>query len=60
MALIYAGINLDIIKLIGRWYRGEILNYLHVKIEPAMRKFSSLILSNDNYNFLPHHEPPFY
>ena len=60
MALLYSGVDNDIISLIGRWRSDEILRYLHVQAEPIRRKFSKLMISHGNYNLLPHNEVPIY
>ena len=58
MALLYSGVDNDIISLIGRWRSDEMLRYLQVQSEPIMRNVSKLIISHVNYNLLPHNEVP--
>ena len=60
MALLCAGVDSDIIRLIGRWRSDEMLRYLTVQAEPIMRGFSKLMLSHGNYSLLPHREVPLY
>ena len=60
MALLFSGVENDIISLIGRWRSDEILWCLHVQAEPIIRNFSKLMISHGNYNLLPHNEVPIY
>ena len=46
MALLYSGVDNDIISLIGRWRSDNMLRYLHVQSEPIMRKYSKLMISH--------------
>ena len=54
MALLFSGVDHDIISLIGRWRSDEMMRYLHVQAELIMRNFSKLMISHGNYNLLPH------
>ena len=58
MALLFSGVDTDIISLIGCWRSDEMLWYLHVQADPIMRNYSKLIISHGNYNLLPHNEVP--
>ena len=60
MALLYSGVENDIISLIGRWRSNEMMRYLHVKADPIMRNLSKLMISHGNYNLLPHNEVTIY
>ena len=60
MALLYSGVDHDIISLIGRWRSEKMMRYLHVQAEPIMRNFSKLMISHCNYNLLPHTDVPLY
>ena len=60
MALLYYGVDTDIISLIGRWRSEKMLRYLHVQAEPIMRNHSKLTISHGNYNLLPYNEVPIY
>ena len=51
MALLYSGVDNDIISLVGRWRSDEMMWYLHMQDEPIMRNFSKLMISHGNYNF---------
>ena len=50
MALLFSGVDKDIISLIGRWQSDKMMRYLHVQAEPIMRNFSKLMISYGNYN----------
>ena len=54
MALLCSGVDHDITSLIGRWRSDKMMRYLHVQAEPIMRNFSKLMISQGNYNLLPH------
>ena len=60
MALLCSGVDKDIISLIGRWRSNRMMRYLYVQAEPIMRNFSRLMISNGNYNLLPHTDVPLY
>ena len=60
MALLCNDVGRNIIKLIGCWHRDDMLSYLHVQVEPAMKKFSSFMLAHGTYYFMPHQEAPFF
>ena len=56
IAILYAVVDSDIIKLIGHWRSNEMLRYLHVQSNPLMRNFLRFILTHGNYYFLLHQE----
>ena len=56
MELLWSGLDINIIKLIGRWCSNEMLRYLHVQEGPLMTSFSRIMLTHGNYSFLPHQE----
>ena len=58
MALLCAGVNSNIIKLIGRWRSDDILCYLYVQVEPIMRDFSKLMITHGNNSFMSQQEAP--
>ena len=35
MALLYAHVDSDLIRLLGRWRSDEMLRYLHVQVKPV-------------------------
>ena len=58
MALLYSGVDRNIIKMIGRWRKDEMLRYLQVQAEPLMRNFYWIMLINGNDSFLLQQEAP--
>ena len=58
MALLFSGIDTDIIRLIGRWRSDEMLRYLHLQAEPLMRGFSKRMVTHGNYSMLPGQHVP--
>ena len=60
MALLYYGVDTDIIRLIGCWRSDEMLRYIHVQAEPITKNYSKVMISHDNYNLLPHNEVHIY
>ena len=58
MVLLCSGINMDIIRLIGRWRSDEMLRYLHLKVEAFMRGFSKRMVTHGNYSMLPGQRVP--
>ena len=53
MALVCAGIDVDHLRLIGRWRSDEVFTYLHVQAEPIYRDLSARMLQGGEYNFAP-------
>ena len=53
IALLYARVDSNIIKMIGCWRSNGMLRYLHVQVELLRRNFSQLILTDENNSFLP-------
>ena len=47
MALLVAGIDPNIIQLLGRWRSDEMMRYLHLTAEPIMRDFARKMLAAD-------------
>jgi hypothetical protein len=53
MALLCAGVDTDVIRLVGRWRSDEMLRYLHLQAYPLMHAFASKMLSHGSYTLLP-------
>ena len=53
IVLFCAGVDSNIIKLIGRWHSNEMLIYLHMQAEPLTRNFSKLMITQGKYSLLP-------
>ena len=48
IALLYSGVDTDIISLIGCWRSDEMLRYLHVQADTIMRNYSKLMIIHGN------------
>ena len=47
MALLVAGIDPNVIQLLGRWRSDEMMRYLHLTAEPIMKDFAKKMLAAD-------------
>lgn len=54
-ALLFAEVDTDVIRLIGRWRSDEMLRYLHLQAAPAMRNFSRQMLQGGDFTLIPNH-----
>ena len=52
MALIVAGVDPDIIQILGRWRSEEMFRHLHLPAKPIMKDFASRMLRAD-YTLAP-------
>ena len=57
-ALLCAGVDTDIIRLLGRWRSDEMLRYLHTQAGPVLRDFSRKMLSGGNFTLVPNQAVP--
>ena len=57
-ALLCAGVDTDVIRLIGRWRSDEMLRYLHTQVGPLLRGFSQRMLSGGAFTLIPNQEVP--
>lgn len=57
-ALLCAGVDSDITKLIGRWRSDEMLKYLHVRAVSLMRDYASKMFHQGNFTFAPGQDLP--
>ena len=57
-ALLCAGVDTDVIRLIGRWRSDEMLRYLHTQVGPLLRGFSQRMLSGGSFTLIPNQEVP--
>ena len=57
-ALLFAEVDTDVIRLIGRWRSDEMLRYLHIQAAPLMQNYSRIMLNAGQYNLLPNHLVP--
>ena len=52
MALLVAGVDPDIIQILGRWRSNKMFRYLHLSGEPIVKDFASRMLRAD-YTLAP-------
>ena len=57
-ALFCAGVDTDVIRLIGRWRSDEMLRYLHTQVGPLLRGFSGRMLQGGTFTLIPNQEVP--
>mgnify|MGYP001828904713 CR=1 FL=1 len=58
MALLCAGIDKNIIKLVGRWASDCVFRYLHAHAEPLVRNLARKMLIYGDYTLLPGSDLP--
>ena len=58
MALLCAGIDSDIIRLVGRWRSDEMLRYLHVQALPHTTQLAAAMVQHGTFSLLPHQPLP--
>ena len=57
-ALLCAGIDTDVIRLLGRWRSDEMLRYLHAQAGPVLKDFSKKMLSGGSFTLIPNQLVP--
>lgn len=57
-ALLFAKVDTDIIRLIGRWRSDEMLRYLHVQAAPLMADYSRRMITAGQYHLIPNQMVP--
>ena len=58
MALLCAGIDSDIIRLVGRWRSDEMLRYLHAQALPHITNLAAAMVEHGTFSLLPHQPFP--
>jgi hypothetical protein len=58
MALLCAGIDSDIIRLVGRWRSDEMLRYLHVQALTHTTRLAAAMVQHGTFSLLPHQPFP--
>jgi hypothetical protein len=53
MALLNRNVDLDRLRLIGRWKSDAVLRYLYVQAHDIMSDYSSLMLAGSDFNLIP-------
>ena len=58
MALLCAGIDANIIKLVGRWRSDAMFRYLHAQALPIVKQLAKTMMKHGNFALAPGaHEP---
>ncbi|EJK56667.1 hypothetical protein THAOC_23403 [Thalassiosira oceanica] len=57
-ALLFAKVDTDVIRLIGRWRSDEMLRYLHVQAAPLMADYSRRMITAGQYHLIPNQMVP--
>lgn len=52
-ALLVAGVDTDIIQLLGRWKSDAMLRYLHIQANPVVRQYARDMFSGGHISFRP-------
>ena len=52
-ALLCAGIDMDLIRLLGRWKSDAMLCYLHASANPHVHKLARQMFHGGHYSFAP-------
>lgn len=53
-----AHVDTDAIHLLGRWCSDDMLKYLHMQAEPAMRDFAKKMITGGDFALHPNQEVP--
>ena len=59
-ALLCAGVDTDVIRLIGRWRSDEMLRYLHTQVSPLLKDFSRRMLAGGTFTLILNQDVPTY
>jgi hypothetical protein len=57
MALLCANIDMDRIRLLGRWRSDEMLRYLHVQAHQVVVHIANAMLTNGDFHLIPNFQP---
>jgi hypothetical protein len=57
-ALLCAGVDTDVIRLLGRWRSDEMLRYLHAQAGPVLKDFSKKMLAGGSFTLIPNQLVP--
>ena len=52
MALLLGGVDVNVIKIIGRWRSDEVLRYLHVSARSINHNHAKVMRQHGQYNLL--------
>ncbi len=58
MALLCGKVDMDLIKMLGRWHSDSMMRYLFLQAQPLMGDFAKKMFNHGTYSFLPHESVP--
>ena len=58
MSLMCAGVDSDVIQLMGRWRSDEMMKYLHIQAAPVMRNFAKRMYNAGSFSLIPNPQSP--
>ena len=58
MSLMCAGVDSDVIQLMGRWRSDEMMKYLHIQAAPVMRNFAKRMYNAGSFSLIPNPQCP--
>ena len=58
MSLMCAGVDSNVIQLMGRWRSDEMMKYLHIQAAPVMRNFAKRMYNAGSLSFIPNPQCP--
>jgi hypothetical protein len=58
MVLLQGHVDMDSIRMLGRWYSDAMMRYLHFQAQPIMGNFAACMLNKGTYNFFPDETVP--
>ena len=58
MRLMCAGVDSDVIQLMGRWRSDEMMKYLHIQAAPVMRNFAKRMYNAGSFSLIPNPQCP--
>jgi hypothetical protein len=58
MALLHGCIDMNNIRMMGRWNSDVMMRYLHVQAQPVMGDYAAHMFNQGTYSFLPDETVP--
>ena len=58
MSLMCAGVDSDVIQLMGRWRSDKMMKYLHIQAAPVMRNFAKRMYNAGSFSLIPNPQSP--
>jgi hypothetical protein len=58
MAMMCSKIDMNNIRMMGRWHSDAMMRYLHVQAQPIIEYYAAKMLNNGTYTFQPNETVP--